>query len=72
VQTGEYASQSEAIQEAIRNWTSERGAPAVTSVSQLRGLWEEATQDGSDGLDPDLVFDGLQKKYDALAVAEQR
>jgi len=72
VQTGEYASQNDAVQDAIRYWANERSAPSICSTGRLRALWEEAVQDNSDGLDPDEFFNGLEEKYEALARSEQR
>lgn len=72
VLTGEYASQNDAVQDAIRNWAHERSAPAVTSMDQLRALWKEAVDSDAEYLEPDDVFGPLQAKYEALAKSERR
>ena len=77
VAAGEYSSQSEVVRDALRDWTHkrsvrERGVRSAHTLQDLRRLWQEAVADDSDGLDPDAVFDALERKYDAMAEAEQR
>jgi antitoxin ParD1/3/4 len=71
VQAGDYASQNDAVQDAIRHWAHERNAPAVSSISQLSAIWQEAIESDKEYLDFDEVFDKLQAKYDALAESER-
>jgi antitoxin ParD1/3/4 len=48
VDRGEYSSNSEVVRDALRDWTYKRS---------LR------ERDDSEGLDPDPVFDRLERKY---------
>jgi antitoxin ParD1/3/4 len=66
VEAGEYSSNSEVIRDALRDWTHKRNLREL-SLSDLRKRWQEAVADDSEGLDPDLVFDRLESKYDSLA-----
>lgn len=77
VHAGEYSSQSEVVRDALRDWTQKRnlraqGPRTAHTLADLRKLWLEAVADDSDGLDPDIVFDALEKKYDAMAEVTQR
>ncbi|MGO9317288.1 MAG: type II toxin-antitoxin system ParD family antitoxin [Terracidiphilus sp.] len=63
VDIGEYSSNSEVIRDALRDWTHKRRM-REQGVAGLRKLWQEAISDNSDGLDPDPVFDRLERKYD--------
>lgn len=45
VETGDYASSSEVIREALREWKSRRAARSE-AVSELRRLWEEGIESG--------------------------
>ncbi|MGH9599845.1 MAG: ribbon-helix-helix domain-containing protein [Terracidiphilus sp.] len=71
VEAGEYASNSEVIRDALRDWTHKRNV-REQGIAELRRKWLEAVADDSEGLDPDAVFDGLEKKYDALGKAAGR
>jgi len=66
VGAGEYASNSEVVRDALRDWTHKRRL-REQGLSNLRKLWLEAVADDSEGLDPDAVFDGLESKYDRIA-----
>ena len=66
VDVGEYSSNSEVIREALRDWTHKRNL-REQGLSALRKRWLEAVADDSDGLDPEAVFDRLERKYDGLA-----
>jgi antitoxin ParD1/3/4 len=48
VQTGEYASTSEVIREALRLWKAEQAARA-REAEELRRLWQEGVGSGSAG-----------------------
>jgi antitoxin ParD1/3/4 len=45
VETGDYASSSEVIREALREWRAHRAARSE-AVSELRRLWEEGIESG--------------------------
>ena len=45
VEEGEYASNSEVIREALRDWTLKR-AIRQKEIEALRGLWEEGLRSG--------------------------
>ena len=45
VETGDYASSSEVIREALREWKARR-AVRSEAVSELRRLWEEGIDSG--------------------------
>jgi antitoxin ParD1/3/4 len=66
VETGEYASSSEVVRDALRDWTRKR-QQQQSGIAELRQLWQEARVDKSPGLDPDAVFDELERKYQATA-----
>lgn len=68
VETGEYASSSEVIRDALRDWTHKRQLQQ-NGIAELRQLWQQARADKSPGLDPDDVFDKLERKYQAIADA---
>jgi antitoxin ParD1/3/4 len=69
VEAGEYSSHSEVIRDALRDWTHKRNL-RQQSLANLRKAWQEAVADDSEGLDPDLVFDKLNGKYDGIATAK--
>ena len=66
VDGGEYSSNSEVIREALRDWTYKRNL-REQGLSDLRRRWLEAIDDESEGLDPDAVFDRLERKYGGRA-----
>jgi antitoxin ParD1/3/4 len=66
VEGGEYSSNSEVIRDALRDWTHKRKL-REQGLEPLRSRWLEAVADNSEGLDPDQVFDRLERKYDDLA-----
>ncbi len=68
VETGEYASSSEVVRDALRDWTHKRQLQQ-NGIAELRQLWQEARSDKRPGLDPDEVFDELERKYQAIAEA---
>ena len=71
VEVGEYSSNSEVIRDALREWTHKRKL-REQGLADLRKLWQEAVAADSVGLDPDPVFDRLERKYDGLAEATGR
>lgn len=70
VESGEYASSSEVIREALREWTHRRTL-REEGLSELRKVWQQAMQDDSPGVSPDEVFDRLERKYQAIADASR-
>ena len=68
VDAGEYSSNSEVIRDALRDWTHKRNL-REQSLSHLRKVWQEAIADDSVGLDPDPVFDKLERDHDGIAEA---
>lgn len=66
VETGEYASSSEVIRDALRDWTLKRNL-RQQGIEELRRVWQEALQDRTPGIPVDDVFDRLERKYQALA-----
>jgi antitoxin ParD1/3/4 len=66
VETGEYASSSEVVRDALRDWTHRRTL-RQQGIEELRKVWQQAMEDHSPGVDLDEVFDRLARKYQALA-----
>lgn len=66
VETGEYSSSSEVVRDALRDWTHKRQLQQ-NGIAELRQLWQEARADNRPGLEPDEVFDELERKYQAIA-----
>jgi antitoxin ParD1/3/4 len=64
VETGEYASSSEVIRDALRDWARKR-VPYANSIADLRALWREAVKDKRPGVAMDEVMDRLERKYQA-------
>jgi hypothetical protein len=42
------------------------------SLAGMRDRWQEAVADDSEGLDPDAVFDRLEKKYEKMPEPAKR
>lgn len=68
VATGEYASSSEVIRDALRDWTHKRSL-RKHGVDELRQLWQQALRDKSPGVAADEVLERLERKYRAIANA---
>lgn len=68
VATGEYASSSEVIRDALRDWTTKRNM-RKQGIADLRQIWQEAISDGAPGVAPDEVLNRLERKYQAIAEA---
>jgi antitoxin ParD1/3/4 len=66
VSTGEYASSSEVIRDALHDWTYKRSL-RQQGVTEFRKFWEEAMNDKSSGISPDEVLDRLERKYQNIA-----
>jgi antitoxin ParD1/3/4 len=71
VKAGEYSSNSEVIRDALREWKHKRNL-REESIADLRKRWREAIADGSEGLDPDAVFERLERKYTPAPIAKGR
>jgi antitoxin ParD1/3/4 len=61
VVSGEYASASEVIRDALRDWTFKRKV-ATVELDKIRRLVREGIESGP-GIDADLVFARLRAKY---------
>lgn len=68
VATGEYASSSEVIRDALRDWTHKRTL-RQQGVAELRQLWQSALDHQIPGIPPDEVLDRLERKYQAIVDA---
>jgi antitoxin ParD1/3/4 len=66
VDTGEYASSSEVVRDALREWTHKRKLRRQ-GLRDLRALWRQALTDKSPGLEVKEVMDRLERKYQAIA-----
>ncbi|HEY3909691.1 MAG TPA: type II toxin-antitoxin system ParD family antitoxin [Stellaceae bacterium] len=65
VASGDYASASEVVREALRDWKRRRHIEAI-ETDEMRRLVREGIESG-EGLDADLVFAQLRAKYAAMA-----
>ena len=65
VETGEYASNSEVVRDALRDWSQKRTL-RQQGIEELRQVWQQAREDKSPGIAPDAVFDRLERKYQAI------
>ncbi|MCC5621134.1 type II toxin-antitoxin system ParD family antitoxin [Nostoc sp. CHAB 5715] len=65
VESGEYASTSEVIREALRAWKFRRKVETL-EVDELRELLRQGAESGP-GVDADLVFARLRAKYQTIA-----
>jgi antitoxin ParD1/3/4 len=70
VATGEYASTSEVIRDALRDWTYKRTL-REQGIAELRRLCQEALNDDS-RVDAEEVLDRLERKYRAIADAAKQ
>jgi antitoxin ParD1/3/4 len=66
VDSGEYASNSEVVRDALRDWTHKRTLRRQ-GIDELRSIWQQALQDPGCGVDADEVLDRLERKYQSLA-----
>jgi antitoxin ParD1/3/4 len=69
VATGEYASSSEVVRDALRDWTHKRTL-RQQGVAALREVWRQAMRDPHPGVDADDVLNRLERKYQTLADAQ--
>ena len=68
VESGEYASSSEVVRDALRDWTHKRSL-RQQGVAEFRDLWRESLRDPTPGAAVDEVLDRLERKYQAIADA---
>jgi antitoxin ParD1/3/4 len=68
VETGEFASTSEVVRDALHEWMLKRNL-RQQSLDELRSLWRQAQQDKIPGAPVDEILDRLERKYQALADA---
>jgi antitoxin ParD1/3/4 len=68
VETGEYASSSEVVRDALQEWMLKRDL-RHHSLDELRNLWRQAQEDKSPGAPVDEILDRLERKYQAVADA---
>ena len=68
VETGEYASYSEVVRDALHEWMLKRDL-RQHSLDELRKLLRQAQADKAPGAPVDEILDRLERKYQALADA---
>jgi antitoxin ParD1/3/4 len=66
VETGEYASSSEVVRDALRAWTQKRRL-RQQGIEELRQVWQQAIKDQTPGVPADDVLNRLEQKYQAMA-----
>jgi antitoxin ParD1/3/4 len=66
VETGEYASSSEVVRDALRDWTQKRRL-RQQGIEELRQVWQQAIKDQTPGVPADDVLNRLERKYQAMA-----
>jgi antitoxin ParD1/3/4 len=68
IATGEYASISEVIRDALRDWSC-KGSARQQGITDLRQFWQEAMNEETPGVSANEVLDRLERKYQAIAEA---
>jgi antitoxin ParD1/3/4 len=68
VETGEYASSSEVVRDALRDWTQKRNL-RQQGVEELRQVWQQAIENKKPGVPVEDVLDRLERRYQAMADA---
>jgi antitoxin ParD1/3/4 len=68
VETGEYASSSEVVRDALRDWTQKRSM-RQQGINELRQVWQQALEDETAGTPLNEVLERLERKYQILADA---
>lgn len=71
VETGEYASNSEVIRDALRDWSYQREL-RQRGLDELRAMWDEAVSDQRPRVPAEEVLARLRAKYQALADAAHK
>jgi len=70
VETGEFASTSEVVRDALRDWTLKRQLRRE-GIEELRRVWQQAINDKTPGIAADEVLDRLENKYKSLAQGKE-
>ncbi len=68
VAAGDYASTSEVVRDALRDWTHKRQLQQ-NGIAELRALWHEAREKNGPYVAADEVMQRLERKYQAIADA---
>ena len=68
VGSGEYASSSEVVRDALRDWSYKRQLQQ-SGVAELRQMWQQARREKRAGRPTDRVLDDLERKYQAMVDA---
>jgi antitoxin ParD1/3/4 len=69
VETGEYASSSEVVRDALRDWKHKRSLQQQ-GVAELRAMWQEALSNADQSAAAaDGVLERLERKYQAIVQA---
>jgi antitoxin ParD1/3/4 len=68
VATGEYASSSEVVRDALRDWTHKRQLQQ-NGIAELRQLWQQAREKNGPYVPAHEVMTHLEQKYQAIAEA---
>lgn len=68
VEKGEYASSSEVIRDALRDWNHKRRL-REQGVDELRQVWQQARDDPRPAVAAEEVLDRLERKYQAMVNA---
>lgn len=66
VDTGEYASSSEVVRDALRDWTHKRSLQQH-GIEELRNVWQQALNHELPGVPAEEVLDRLERKYQVIA-----
>jgi antitoxin ParD1/3/4 len=66
VETEEYASSSEVVRDALRDWTQKRSL-RQQGIDELRQVWRQAMENKTPGVPVREVLDRLERKYRDLA-----
>jgi len=69
-ETGEYASSSEVVRDALRDWTQKRSL-RQQGIDELRQVWRQAMEDKTPGVPVNDVLNRLERKYRSLADADK-
>ncbi len=70
VESGEYASSNDVVQDALLEWMHKRHLQPK-SAQDLQQLWQQARQDATPGVPLEEVFSRLERKYKAMAIASK-
>ena len=68
VDKGEYASSSEVVRDALRDWVQKRSL-RQQGIEELRQVWQQALDRNAPTVPMGDVLDRLERKYQAMADA---